>query len=107
MDQMIIYQIIGPYLFFLFFSKILEKCVYSRVYKFLEKCYIITPKQFSFRAGHSTSSAITEFIHKVTNAFDNKEKMIGLFLDLSNRYSTPKISTTNTCYLMIANDQAL
>ena len=25
----------------------------------------------------------------------------------SSRYSAPKISTTNTCYLMIANDQAL
>ena len=70
------------------FSKILEECVYSRVYKFLEKCNIITPKQFGFRAGHSTSSAITEFIHKVTNAFDNKEIMIGLFLDLSKAFDS-------------------
>ena len=52
----------------------------------MEKCNIITPKPFGFRAGHSTSFAITEFIHEVTNAFDNKEMMIGLFLDLSKAF---------------------
>ena len=71
-----------------FFSKILEKCVYIRVHKFLEKCNIITPKQFGFRAGYSTSYAIIELIRKVSNALDNKEIMIGLFLDLSKAFDS-------------------
>ena len=47
------------------FSKMLEKYVYCRLSYFLEKCNIISNYQYGFRHGYSTSSALTEFLHKV------------------------------------------
>ena len=68
------------------FSKILEKCVYNRVHRFLVKCNIINKCQYGFRSGHSTSSALADFISKVMTVFDNKELMIALFLDLTKAF---------------------
>ena len=70
------------------FSKIFEKCISARLVEFLEKCNIIKKNQYGFRAGHSTSSAVTDFIHKVVNAIDNGEILLGLFLDLSKAFDT-------------------
>ena len=70
------------------FSKILERCIYNRLHNFISMCNIISSNQYGFRAGHSTSSALVNFIHKVVNAIDNGEIMIGLFLDLSKAFDT-------------------
>ena len=70
------------------FSKILEKCIYNRLYSFISKCNIINNNQYGFRAGHSTSSALVNFVQKVVRAIDNKEILIGLFLDLSKAFDT-------------------
>ena len=70
------------------FSKVLEKCIYNRLLNFLEKCNIINENQFGFRTGHSTSSALVEFLFKTLNALENKEIMIGLFLDLSKAFDS-------------------
>ena len=55
------------------FSKIYEKCLYNRLLKFLNQCNIITDSQYGFRSGRSTSSALVDLIHKVSNAFDKKK----------------------------------
>ena len=47
------------------FSKILEKCVYNRLFKFLNDFNIICNYQFGFRPKHSTSSALLNFINNV------------------------------------------
>ena len=70
------------------FSKIFEKCIYTRLLDFITKCNILTNNQFGFRAGHSTSSALINFINKVGSAIDNEEIMIGLFLDLTKAFDT-------------------
>ena len=62
--------------------------MYNRLYAFLTKCNIINNNQYGFRAGHSTSCAIIDFIHKVASAKDNNEVMLGLFLDLSKAFDT-------------------
>ena len=39
--------------------------------------------------GHSTSSALIDFIHKViTSIIDNGEILLGLFLDISKAFDT-------------------
>ena len=38
--------------------------------------------------GHSTSSALIDFIHKVITSIDNGEILLGLFLDLSKAFDT-------------------
>ena len=40
------------------FSKIIEKIMYERVYRFLDTCNILYPLQFGFREKHSTLHAI-------------------------------------------------
>ena len=70
------------------FSKILEKCFYNRLVLFLEECNILSDHQYGFRSGHSTSTALLELVNKVVKCFDNREIMLGLFLDLSKAFDT-------------------
>jgi exonuclease III len=69
-------------------SKIYEKIVFKRVYKFLDLHNIIYESQYGFRPKHSTLDAITEFVHKVCSAREDKEVGIGVFLDLSKAFDT-------------------
>ena len=70
------------------FSKIFEKCVYTRTIKFLDKYNILTKSQFGFRSKHSTTHALLDFIDKVSNAIDDSKHTIGIFLDLSKAFDT-------------------
>ena len=49
---------------------------------------ILNDKQFGFRAGHSTEYAILELINQVSNAFDNKNFVLRVFIDLSKAFDT-------------------
>ena len=70
------------------FSKILEKCMYNRLFNFLNQFNIICNNQFGFRPKHSTSSALLSFIDNVVKSLDNKEVLLSLFLDLSKAFDT-------------------
>ena len=70
------------------FSKIYEQVLYNRLVKFLDKHNVITPTQYCFQKGISTTHAILDI---VTNAFDNihRKKFSGLiFLDLQKAFDT-------------------
>ena len=62
-------------------SKILEKLIYKRVSKFLEKSNFFPKTQFGFRKGLSTSHAISLLVNTITKAMNKKQKTLGLFLD--------------------------
>ena len=47
---------------------------------------ILNDKQFGFQAGHSTEHAILELIDQVSNAFDNNNFFLGVFIDLSKAF---------------------
>ena len=68
------------------FSKIFEKCIYNRLITFLDKHKILINNQFGFRRGHSTSSAILELIDKITEAMNNKEYALTVFIDLTKAF---------------------
>ena len=70
------------------FTKNVERCMYNRVIAFLNKHNILFKNQFGFRQGHSTSSAILELIHKITQAIENKEFTLSVFIDLSKAFDT-------------------
>ena len=53
------------------FSKILERVMYNRVLKFLNKNNILSDNQYGFRKHHSTSYALTCLYDKISSAIDN------------------------------------
>ena len=68
------------------FSKILERIMYNRLYNYLNENEILQDKQFDFPAGHSAEHAIPELIDQVSNAFANKNFVLGVFIDLSKAF---------------------
>ena len=70
------------------FSKIFEKVMYNRLLTHLTDNNILSPSQFGFRAGHSTSHAILYLVDQITRAIDRREMTIGVFLDLSKAFDT-------------------
>ena len=68
------------------FSKILERCMYNRLSEFINIHNLLYYNQFGFRAQHSTSSALIEYVHTISRAIDDKKIAISLFLDLSKAF---------------------
>ena len=58
----------------------------NRLYNYLNENEILNDKQFGYRAGISTEHAILELISQVSNAFDNNNLVLGVFIDLSKAF---------------------
>ena len=69
-------------------SKVLEKLVYTRLVSFLNRKGFFHEMQFGFRPNHSTSHATTLLIENITEAFEAKQAMVGVFLDLSKAFDS-------------------
>ena len=67
-------------------SKLIERVMYKRLYKFIMKD--LFNSQYGFRNKHSTINAITELVGDVVEAFDNKQYTLACFLDLSKAFYT-------------------
>ena len=70
------------------FSKILERLMYNRLLSFINQHKILYAFQFGFRIGHSPHLALLYLIDKVSNALENGEFVLGLFLDFSKAFDT-------------------
>jgi Reverse transcriptase (RNA-dependent DNA polymerase) len=70
------------------FSKIFERLVYNRLYKYIDKHCILSPKQYGFRAGHSTNMALLDFYDRVSSSIEDKLFTIGVFIDLKKAFDT-------------------
>lgn len=68
------------------FTKVFERCVKARLVKFIEENDILSPSQFGFRQGKSTSDAIVEVIDSVYPAIDKKVKSAVILMDLSRAF---------------------
>ncbi len=67
-------------------SKIFEKVMYKRIIDFLNKHNIFYEHQFGFRTGHSTIDALFSSVHMLTVENAIKNKIMGIFLDLSKAF---------------------
>ena len=69
-------------------SKIVEKIVYSRVYKFLTKTGQICESQYGFRSNHSCEHAVAQVVGSILKNLENKKSTISVMLDLSKAFDT-------------------
>ena len=70
------------------FSKIYEKVMYTRLYKFLENSNLFYSKQFGFRSKHSTNHALISISENIKNSIDNGKFGCGIFLDIKKAFDT-------------------
>ena len=70
------------------FSKILEKLMYNRLLSFINQHQILYNYQFGFREKYGTDLALIKIIDKISQAFQQKEYVIGVFLDFSKAFDT-------------------
>ena len=70
------------------FSKILERIMYNRLYKFITDKNILYDKQFGFRNSHSTEHAILQLVDQIFNSFDDGNYTLGVFIDLTKAFDT-------------------
>ena len=70
------------------FGKIFEKIIYSRLYSFCIAKNIIYENQYGFRSHHSTSHAVNYSIDKIVCNIENKNHVLGIFIDLSKAFDT-------------------
>ena len=69
-------------------SKILEKVVYNRLHSFINMNDNLSHQQFGFRHKHSTNQATTLLISNIVDAFEKKQSVLGIFLDISKAFDT-------------------
>ena len=69
-------------------SKILEKVVHYRLYKYCESNNILNNRPFGFRPKHSTVDAVGTFVADVLTAKDKRYDTLAVFLDLSKAFDT-------------------
>ena len=70
------------------FSKILDNLMYTRLPSFIKKYRLLYSNQFGFRRGHSPDLALICLVDTISNALENGEYVLGIFLDFSTAFDT-------------------
>ena len=73
-------------------SKILEKIINIRLYKYLEDKSILSERQFGFRPKLSAADAVHQLTDYLAQELDKGNHTIGIFLDLAKAFDTVSIS---------------
>lgn len=69
-------------------SQILEKHIFVVMSGFLDKYNIISPSQYGFVAGRSTTNLLEKFSDIVQSSFDNNMYVCALFVDIAKAFDT-------------------
>ena len=70
------------------FSKILERIMCNRLFKYLTTNEILYKKQFGFQEGHSTEHAIMQLIDNINNSFEKNHFTLGTFIYYFKAFDT-------------------
>ena len=70
------------------FSKIIERIMFSRLYKYLTDNNILYKKQSGFQEGHSTEHMITQQVDQINHNFEKDQYTLGVFIKLSKAFDT-------------------
>ena len=69
-------------------SKILEKCIKSRILLFLNKNEFFSKNQFGFLPDRSTNDALFLFNKVLHDILDSNNKVLGIFLDIKKAFDS-------------------
>lgn len=69
-------------------SKIFERLIHNRLYKYLTKYNLLHPSQYGFRGKHSTEHAALELLDRISKGLDNNSFVSTIYLDLSKAFDT-------------------
>jgi hypothetical protein len=64
-------------------SKLFEKIIHTRIYKFLTNNNLLNDYQFGFRSNTNTVDTITSFLGNLIQKIENGEYNMGICIDLS------------------------
>ena len=67
-------------------NKILEKLIYKRLMKFIDKNNILYKYQFGFRRTHSTTLALIDVIDNIRKNLHQGKKVAGVYIDFSKAF---------------------
>ena len=70
------------------FSKLLERVMYNRLFKYFSENRILYEKQFGFQTSHSTEHAILLLVNQLYQSFDESNFTLGIFIDPSKAFDT-------------------
>ena len=62
--------------------------MYNRLYGCLTENNILLNKQIGFWAGYSIEHALLELVDQISNTFNDKNYLFGIFIDLSKGFDT-------------------
>ena len=71
-----------------YFSKMLERIMYRRLYNYVQENKILYSKQFGFQTGHFTYHAIIQWVDQIYENFEENKYTLGVFIDLSEAFDT-------------------
>lgn len=69
-------------------SKVMERIVYNRLYKYLHKEALLVISQYGFQKGLSTELAILELQDRVSKILSERKCCLGIYMDLSKAFDT-------------------
>ena len=69
-------------------SKLLERHVYNLIYQHLSNNCPLSPNQWGFTEGKSTTTTLLSFVHKCQEALDNGGEVCSVFFDLCKAFDS-------------------
>ena len=67
-------------------AKIFERILFNSIYNYLISNNLISSNQSGFRPGDSTVNQLLYLVHQIHLAFDNKNEVRSIFLDISKAF---------------------
>ena len=76
------------------------------MYSYFNRNNFFYKLQFGFRKNYGTNHAVTKLVETVTDAFEQKEFVVGVFLDLSKAFDTINYNIFLVNYITMVSEVA-
>ena len=76
-------------------SKIMEKVIYNRMIKFIDKYNILSTQQYGFRKNMGTDTALINYTDTILKGLNDKLYTVSIFMDLSKSFDVLNLNILN------------